>query len=279
MKLLNIADIRIDGGTQTRVKLIQEKVDEYAELMKDGIKFPPVVVFYDGKDYWMSAGFHRYFGNRKIGNTTIECEVIEGTVRDAKLYAYGANKHGLPHSPEENRLIVLELLKDPEWCTWTNAQIAKHIGISAMTVGRIKKANEVVEPEEKTYVNKHGQESKIKTKNLGKKKETKRPTTKPDVSSADFNEADDKIKELSHTIEELADENTLLRDKIAIGQMDASEIEKIYAEETIANLREQLRVAHIEIASLRDSRDMFQIKYAEAVKVINSIKKKYKVKE
>ena len=171
------------------------------------------------------------------------------------------------------------MIQDSEWKGWTNAQIAKHIHISAMTVGRIKKATQEVEPDEKKYINKHGQEAKIKTKNLGKKKENKQPIAKPDVSSAQFVEEDDRLKELSHTIEELADENTLLRDKIAIGQWNASEIEKIDIEETVANLREQLRIAHIEIASLRDSRDMFQNRHAEAVKIINSMKKKYQVKD
>jgi len=71
----------------------------------------------------------------------------------------------------------------------------------------------------------------------------------------------------------------LLRDKIAIGQWNASEIEKIDIEETVANLREQLRIAHIEIQSLRESRDMYQNRHSDAVKIINQMKKKYQVKE
>jgi hypothetical protein len=278
VKSLNVLNIRIDGGTQTR-QLNQDRVSEYAEQIKDGAKFPPIVVFFDGKEYWLSSGFHRYFANKQIGNVSIECDVKEGTIRDAKLFAYGANGHGLPHTSEENRRIVLEMRQDSEWMGWTNAQIAKHIHISAMTVGRIIKSTKEVEPEEKKYINKHGQEATIKTKNLGKKKEAQRPTTKPDVSSAQFQEADERINELAHTIEELADENTLLRDKIAVGQWNASEIEKIDIEETVANLREQLRIAHIEIQSLRESRDMYQNRHAEAVKIINSMKKKYQVKD
>ena len=279
MKKLNVLNIRIDGGTQIRKQLNQDKVTEYAEQMKDGEIFPPITVFFDGTDYWLASGFHRYFATKQIGNTSIDCDVKQGTVEDATLFALGDNKHGLNMTAEDYRKAVLIMLEHPTWGKWSNALIAKHIGVSAMTVGRVKKANEVVEPEEKTYVNKHGKESTIKTKNLGKKKEVEQKIAKPDVSSAQFVESDERINELSHTIEELADENTLLRDKIAIGQWNASEIEKIDIEETVANLREQLRIAHIEIQSLRESRDMYQNRHADAVKIINQMKKKYKVKE
>ena len=35
MKRLNISVIRIDGGTQVRKQLNQDKVQEYADLMRD----------------------------------------------------------------------------------------------------------------------------------------------------------------------------------------------------------------------------------------------------
>jgi len=279
VKKIKLSEIRIDGGTQIRAELNQDKVNEYAEQMKDGVVFPPVTVFFDGSTIWLSSGFHRYFGSKKIGNELIDCIVIEGTLEDAKWFGMGDNKHGLNMTHEDYKKAAQIAFDHPVWSTYTNAKIANHIGVSAMTIGRFKKANQIVTTDEKTYTNKHGQEAKIKTKNLGKKKETKQPIAKPDVSSAQFVEEDDRLKELSHTIEELADENTLLRDKIAIGQWNASEIEKIDIEETVANLREQLRIAYIEIASLRDSRDMYQNRHAEAVKIINSMKKKYQVKD
>jgi len=278
VKKLNVTDIRIDGGTQIRKQLNNDKVTEYAEQMKDGEIFPAITVFFDGSDHWLASGFHRYFANKQIGNTVIDCDVKEGTVRNARLFAFGANGHGLPHTSEENRQIVLEMSQDSEWKNWTNAQIAKHIHISAMTVGRIKKAMQIEEADEKKYINKHGKEATINTKNLGKK--TTKPESKPESKPAPESKPDDdRIKELSYTIEELADENTLLKDKIAIGQWNASEIEKIDIEDVVADLREQLRIAHIEINSLRDSRDMFQNRHAEAVKIINAMKKKYKVKD
>jgi chaperonin cofactor prefoldin len=137
-------------------------------------------------------------------------------------------------------------------------------------------------PEEtkKKYKDKDGIEREMDTKNLGKKATPKE--TKPDFSSSDFVAKDvvldlnEKIDELSDTINVLADENTLLRDKIAIGQWDASEIEKIDAEEVIANLREQLRVLEIDNKALRDSRDMFQSRNAELMKTVKSLQNKMK---
>jgi hypothetical protein len=82
------------------------------------------------------------------------------------------------------------------------------------------------------------------------------------------------MRELMHTVTNLAEENTLLRDKISIGQWDASEIEKIDAEETIKNLREHIRVLEIDNNALRESRDMFQNRNAELIKSVNSLKKK-----
>jgi DNA repair exonuclease SbcCD ATPase subunit len=89
-------------------------------------------------------------------------------------------------------------------------------------------------------------------------------------------ELNEKIDELSQTINMLADENTLMRDKIAIGQWDASEIEKIDAEETIKDLREQLRVLDLDNKALRQSRDMFQNRNSELMKTVKSLQSKLK---
>jgi hypothetical protein len=121
-----------------------------------------------------------------------------------------------------------------------------------------------------TYVDKHGKQSKMDTTNIGKKPKPKdKPADNPQPTGVpdDYDEDEEKIRELCHTIEQLAEENTILRDKIAIGQWNASEIEKIDIEETVANLREQLRVLEIDNKALRESRDMYQNRYAEAVKM------------
>ena len=56
---LKLNQIRIDGGTQSRVDIDEQVVAEYADLYHQGIQLPPVTVFYDGTDYWLADGFHR----------------------------------------------------------------------------------------------------------------------------------------------------------------------------------------------------------------------------
>jgi hypothetical protein len=278
MKEINISDIRIDGGTQIRKELNLDKVNEYAQQMDDGVEFPPITVFFDGSSTWLAEGFHRLSSERQRGSTTIKANVINGTIEDATLFALGSNKHGLNMSAEDYRRSIEIMLKHPKWSTWSNAQIAKHIGVSAMTVGRVKKEREPLSTKVmKTYVDKHGNESTMDTSKIGKKpKDEPKEETKDEPSEKTYDPTEEKMRELIDTIESLADENTILRDKIAVGQWNASEIEKIDIEETVANLREQIRILEIDNQALRESRDMFQNRNAELIKTINSMKKKKK---
>ena len=103
------------------------------------------------------------------------------------------------------------------------------------------------------------------------------PTTKPDVTTANPTaELNDRIGELTDTINSLAEENTLLRDKIAIGQWDASEIEKIDAEQTIKHLRDQIRMYELDNKALRESRDMYQNRCSGLARSFKSLQSKLK---
>lgn len=282
---LELAAIRIDGGTQAREALDQSVVTRYAEKMQEGDVFPPLVVFFDGSDHWLADGFHRYFAIKSNGGLESECEVKEGTVRDAELYSYSANgnKRGLGWNTADIRKILNRMLQDDEWKQWSDTKIAKHVDVSKMTVGRTRRALEEqgkVEPKKTVkYVDKHGNTGEMNTGKI-KKKATKSAAKSAD-QSADENTAkgsdfDDKITELTDTITQLHDENTLLKDKIAIGQWDASEIEKIDAEEVIADLRKQVKILEMENKSLRDSRDMFQNRNSELMQTLKAYKNKLK---
>jgi hypothetical protein len=276
MKKLNILNIRIDGGTQARLKLDQEVVKTYAECMREGAEFPPVIVYHDGSDYWLADGFHRYFAVKNNATTTIEAEVRTGTLRDAILFSKSANdpsKRGLPPNAEDLRHIIRSMILDEEWCKWTNAEIARHVGVSKMTVGRVKASmTETAKnvPEKKKYTDKNGKEKSVNTTNQGRKA----PPTKPDVSS--YDERDDLIKGLTDTVNELTEENSRLKDAISLGQWDASDIEKIDAEDTIKELRSQVKILEVDNKALRDSRDMFQTRNAELMKSLSSLQRKLK---
>jgi hypothetical protein len=278
MKKLNLLAIKIDGGTQARVSLNQDVVKEYAESMREGDVFPPVTVFFDGSEYWLADGFHRYFATNFNGYTSIEADVKNGTLEDAILFAFAANgKRGLSMTAEDIRNIIYAMLRHPEWSKWTNTAIAKHIGVSSMTVGRVKATMEKKADEStiKKFIDKSGKESTVDTSKLATKQKISKPdvTTAPNELEQKVSELSDQLNELGDTVNILSDENSLLRDKIAIGQWNASEIEKIDIEETVANLRERVRILEIDNKALRDSRDMFQSRNAELMKLVKSLQK------
>ena len=271
MPRIALADIRIDGGTQARISLNKDVVKEYSEHLKDGDKFPPIIVFKDSTgDLWLADGFHRYHAHKANGILDIEATINEGSVEDATLFAFGANAgRGLSMTWEDNRNIIKRMLEHPIWGKWSNSEIAKHVGVSKMTVGRVKQSlqKDQPQPTKKTYKDKHGNESTMETKSIGK--------NKPKVTAV-TPEDSDQIQELTETIAQLHAENELLRDKIAIGQWDATEIEKIDIQETVIHLREQLRIMEIDNKALRDSRDMFQARNAELMKTVKSLQSKLK---
>ena len=271
--------IRIDGGTQSRTKINIDAVDDYASKMADGVEFPPVVVFFDGKDHWLADGFHRYHALRKIEKASVRCQVQNGTVRDAILYSFGANgMHGLPMTNEDKWHIVTEMVGDFEWSEWSDREISRRCHVSHIFVAKVRssidKADEVIEKAQESssdevgrkYVDKHGNVSTMKT--ASKKKEAvkeEEPQPEPSVPAAEA----DKLQE---TIEFLIKENEALTDKLAAGSSDDPE----FTARTIEELRDENKQLRIEVKSLTISRDQFQAENAQLMKQVNYLTKKLK---
>lgn len=165
-----ISLIRRDGGTQPRAAINHTTVTEYASDMKDGAQFPPVVVFYDGVDYWLSDGFHRVEAAWSIGLSEISALVRQGTRRDAVLYSVGANAtHGLRRSNTDKRRAVITLLEDSEWKQWSDREIARQTRTSHPFVAKFRPSvTGNISSEPRTYVSKHGTKAEMNTANIGK---------------------------------------------------------------------------------------------------------------
>lgn len=166
---LKLDQIRTDGGTQIRESIDTERVGEYREAMEEGSKFPPVDVHFDGDQYWLSNGFHRYFAARRAGFNDIEVKVHKGTLEDAILFAAGANAtHGLPRTNADKRRAVLAVLElRPQW---SDNAIAKQCGVSHPTVASVRSSLEKFssdEPDARTYTTKHGTVATMNTSNIG----------------------------------------------------------------------------------------------------------------
>lgn len=254
MNSLNIKLIRIDGGTQSRAEINERVVEEYAESIKDGAEFPAVRVYHDGNFYYLADGFHRYFAHLKAGKAGIKADVINGTLRDAVLYSFGANAlHGLRRTNEDKRKVVVTMLEDFEWSTWTDREIARQCSVSAPFVASIRES-----------MGKPQEERKFKT-STGKVSKRKVEEKKEEPEEEEFDPRDELIETLTKEVEELGD-------KLAVG----SAPDKDLAEKTIAELREKVRILEIENEALRKSRDQFQAENAQMKKQIAMLNKKLK---
>ena len=166
---IEIKSLRRDGGTQPRAGILTEIVDNYAEALVDGAEFPPVVVFYDGAEYWLADGFHRAEAHIMAGIAEIEAEVRQGARRDAVLFSTGANAtHGLPRTREDKWRAVSTLLLDDEWSKWSDREIARKTGTAHPFVGAVRtKLTGNVTSDERAYTTKHGAIAIMNTAAIG----------------------------------------------------------------------------------------------------------------
>lgn len=169
---LALTAIRIDGGTQPRVVIDETAVADYAEKMRMGVNFPPVVVFFDGADHWLADGFHRFHAAKKADWHDIGAEIHQGTRREAVLYSVAANdEHGIRRTNADKRKAVTTLLEDDEWKQWVNAEIARRCGVSHTLVNDMRpvRSLEAASSENsRTYKTKHGTRAAMQVQNIGK---------------------------------------------------------------------------------------------------------------
>ena len=134
---------RIDttGGTQMRCRIDDDTVADYRAAMIDGADFPAVVVFAEGKKYWLADGFHRYRARLSIGARDIRCEVHVGDRFDAIAYAVGANKaNGLRRTNADKQMAVRAALSLERLASWSDRAIAELVGVAPNTVGAMRGA-------------------------------------------------------------------------------------------------------------------------------------------
>jgi hypothetical protein len=125
------------------VQLVETAVSEYCGLLSDNKQWPfdsPLVVFYDGTDYYLADGFHRYIAAKRAGRSSAPCQVINGSVRDAVKFALSANaRHGLRRTNEDKRKAVTTALEDTEWRNLSSRAIGELCGVSHNFVETLRK--------------------------------------------------------------------------------------------------------------------------------------------
>jgi hypothetical protein len=258
---VKLQKIRLDGGTQPRKEIDEPLVQHYTEILLEGKdKFPPIELWFDGKAYWPSDGFHRFHAHKRAGFTEIEATVNQGTKRDAFLACLKANgKHGKPRSPDERRYVVQLALEDVELGEKTDTEIAVICDVSSMTVGRVRKAL--------------GLEKSMRTDKNGRKIDISkhgRPVAPPEPEYTE----DDKLQEMAIEHTALAEENAKLKDLLAVKSLPVSEKAREEVKQTIEELREQVKDLEFQLRTMTQSRNEFQSKNAEMIKQMAYWKKR-----
>lgn len=171
-----LSKIILDAGTQIRANISEKTIDEYAERLRAGDEFPPVILFFDKAEnaYYMGDGFHRFHAHKINKKKTIQAEIRKGDLRDAILFAVMANTtHGRKRTNADKRRAVKTLLIDDEWGNWSDREIAKRCAVDHKTVGNLREKLTGEIPSEKIYKNKHGQTAMMNTENIGQKRKKK----------------------------------------------------------------------------------------------------------
>lgn len=253
--LISINDIYVDSALQTRVRMNEVVTQEYAALMRDGVQFPPVVLFDDGKRKYLVDGFHRLNAAKRAGKQTIEVEVHMGEKYSGFLYSLKANAaHGLQRTNEDKRHGVLKLLEDFEYIDKSDREIAAICAVSHTFVSKVRARNK--QPAARNL--------NLMAKPIGLSYETSgEVATLPVDPVQEYDPRDDVFKELVEV-------NEALSDRLSIQAMEATDEEKALAAETIANLREENRILTLECNSLKHSRNTYMNKSSEAIKQCNS---------
>jgi ParB-like chromosome segregation protein Spo0J len=273
-KELELKLIRLDGGTQVRAAIKEEAVIRYATDLEGGSVFPPMRVFFDGTDYWMSDGFHRYHAALRIGMATFPCEVETGTPRDALFFGSSANNlHGQPMDNADKRKVTMIFVEDFEWGEWSNAEIARKVGVSAPFVAKMRGESA---PAVRKYITPKGnvaEKRKPEKKDKPAKPAKAAPLVEPPKAEPPA------VDHRQEMVDELIAQNETLTDRLAVKVMDATAEEKKAAEDLIKQLREEIRILKLEMNAVKSSRDKFQLENAQLKRQISMQQRQLKAYE
>ncbi|MFH1496608.1 MAG: ParB/RepB/Spo0J family partition protein, partial [Verrucomicrobiota bacterium] len=183
---VDIDRVRLDERAQPRVSVSSKLIEDYAEAMRDGATFPPIVVFDDGETLWVADGFHRTRAAILVGAETIEVDVRKGGLRDAKEYALGANAaHGDRRTRADVQRSIEIALRDEEWVKRSNQWLAKMVGVADTTIATHRERLEAgsVIP---TLTELLGEDGKVYPRRAEKPKGTSRKAKAPSGNDEDL---------------------------------------------------------------------------------------------
>jgi len=267
---MKLSQITLDTSLQMREKIDEEVVSEYSQALLDGAKFPPIVLFHDGKNYYIGDGWTRILAHQLAGFEIINADVRMGSYDDAFDYALkDANKdHGQRYTNADKRKKVLKAVHTTRYADYSSRKISEVCNVSHAFVAKVREETGTKPDVIKTVQN-GKQVMMANTKKDAKKEE---PVDEPI-------EDNQMLTELSNTVQELAEENKKLEARVAVAAMDATEEEKSSAHQIISDLQEQVKILEADNRVLKASRDSFQAEASEAKKQALYGKRRYEKAE
>jgi len=277
MTTLPLNQINTTPAELARVRLCQDTLTRYVELIKAGERLPPVTVFYDGKTYWLGDGRHRLEARKKVGYSDISAKVRNGSERDAQLYAFSANHtHGLPASPADRRKIARILLDDEQWKTWSDRKIAELSGLSHPTVGKMREAlvkfTTPAAPAQKISVAPRMTTVSASSIEGDSMKE-------PDEQTETYDPFAAQLSEMAELVAHLTTDNERLREQIALGTLSIPEDERININGQLEDLHKKVNLAEIEVTAIKGSRDSYLNENRDLIKEVKKLRYVLKKKD
>jgi hypothetical protein len=141
--LVALEDIVVDPRTYLRASQHSDVVSSFADAMEEhgAAGFPPIILHREGSSLYLSDGHLRVRAAKQAGVRALPATVRPGSLREAILFACGANSaHGVRRTNADKRLAIRTLLNDGEWSRLSNNRIAEATGTSSIMVGKLRGA-------------------------------------------------------------------------------------------------------------------------------------------
>jgi len=136
---LSLRAITVDPELQSRVETDIEHCRFLSGELEICGELKPILVYFDGKKYWLANGFHRFTVYKKAGRDAINAIIVQGTRRDAMIESCKVNDDASKGKTKEDKeKSVKMLLSDPEWFGRSDKTIGVHCGIGGITVRRYR---------------------------------------------------------------------------------------------------------------------------------------------
>jgi hypothetical protein len=129
---------------QSRAEINFVIIDEYAQMMEDGVVFDAVEGVQDESGtIFIWDGYHRGEAAKRAG-TNLRVNIRPGTRTEAGWLALAANqKHGLRRTNKDKQRVVRLALLHPYGVNLSNSELARHCGVSDKTVAKIRRELEL----------------------------------------------------------------------------------------------------------------------------------------